>query len=113
MKKYNTFFLFILESCALLEEFKLSGHYPRRFSDAIGLLLHKHLLTKDDSKGTLCLDFRQHAQLKYIEINMKGCKYYTFHHHPGKKWKNIDEEILEENSNQTIQNYRPYHINLA
>lgn len=96
MKNTNHLFQFILASCPLLEEFKSEGY--------------NHVF------GILNLDFSRHAQLKYIEINVDGCRYYTFNQqlYFGNKWKNIGE-CMSENDNLSVKDQKrlPYHINLA
>lgn len=93
MEQCNRLFQFTLKSCPLLNEIRLKGYIADR--------------------GALNLDFGQHNQLKYIQLDFKGCRYYTFHHHFGKQWKNINEEILEENiSEEEYENF-PYYTNLV
>lgn len=65
------------------------------------------------ARGALDLDFREHVCMKYIEINMMHCRYYTFHHNPGKLWKNTSTEIFQDNVTEEDQNQLPYFINLA
>lgn len=74
MEKYNRLFDFVSKSCPFIQEFKLLG--------AIG------------APGALTLDFRHHSQLKCIEIDLKGCRYYTFNSNFDIKWKNFGKSIL-------------------
>lgn len=70
MENCNIVFQFILKSYTLLNNLKLDG------------VMSAH--------GVLNLEFREHTQLKNIEIGIEGCRYYSFQHYPGKHWKNID-----------------------
>lgn len=94
MEKCNLLLQFTLKACPQLEEIKLKGFVS--------------------AAGTLKLDFRRHAHLKYVEIDLKGCRYYTFYHPPGKKWKNLGEQIFQSNINKfDKQSSVPYCINFA
>lgn len=94
MKKCNDLFKFVLGSCPLLEEFKLNGW--------IG------------AYSALNLDFRQHDQLKYIGIDLKGCRYYIFDNNFDMKWKNVAIQMLKSDITQfELLHYYPYFINLA
>lgn len=87
-------FKFVLGSCPLLEEFKLNGW--------IG------------AYSALNLDFRQHDQLKYIGIDLKGCRYYIFDNNFDMKWKNVAIQMLKSDITQfELLHYYPYFINLA
>lgn len=68
MEFCNRLFHYILESCPVLEEFKLKGY-----------------LGADG--GALDPDFRENNQLKYFEIDVEGCGYYTFNGDSDLEWK--------------------------
>lgn len=94
MKKSNFLFQFILDSCPLLEEFKLNGTI--------------------NARGAFNLDFREHAEWKYIKINLYGCRYYTFHHLFGKQWKNLGgESVVDEDFSKRYEEKLPFYVNLA
>lgn len=93
MTRCNLLFNFILHSRPLLQDFKLLGRI--------------------DSRGALDLDYRQHAGLVCIEIDLKGCRYYILYKHFAKQWKNVDERILEEDIGIEVQKKLPYFINLT
>lgn len=77
MKKVNHLFSFVLDSCPLLKTFDLSGCI-------------------DDGYYTLNLDFRNHAHLKCVEIDLEQCNAYTFRHVLGVIWKNSFEPFGAE-----------------
>jgi hypothetical protein len=93
-KKCNRLFTFILEKCPLLKEIKLNGNIYNIF-------------------GALNLNFRNHSLLQLIDINLKGCRYYTFSFSLGKQWKNARECIMEEDLSNEKQSGLTYHINLV
>lgn len=83
MVNCSVMFQFILKSCPLLNEFRLNG-YVR-------------------ASGALTLDFRELVQLKYVDIGLGGCRYYTFNGNFDTKWINLDECILEEEISKKIK----------
>lgn len=74
----NLVFKFILQSCPNLKCFKL-------YNFDIG----------DYSEGAINLDFRENHSLRFVELNMPKCEYYTFHHEFGKYWRDVDDQIRQ------------------
>lgn len=84
MEKCNRLFKFVLDSCTLLEKFPLYGEI--------------------EAQGVLDLDFRQHAQLKDIEIDLQGCRCYTFNNDFDIKWINIGKKKQQEEISASLIN---------
>lgn len=59
------------------------------------------------------LDFRRNRLLQHIQLNMPNCQYYTFHHEFGKYWRDINDEITQEDFARSEKKHLLYHVNLA
>jgi hypothetical protein len=96
LSKMNCLFSFVHKACPLLEVF-----------DLIGPILGQ--------QGAFDLDFQHLDHLKFIDICVWPCKYYTFKHTHEKMWKNINHPFTEKDLNDDFENeYKSIrHINLA
>lgn len=66
--------------------------------------------------------FRENQLLHYVRLDLPACRYYSFHHEFGKRWRNIDDNIIEDDDPNTLdddydddeqQEIPPYYLNLA
>lgn len=68
-----------------------------------------------DIHGGIDLDFKQNHLLQFIQLDMPECRYYTFDHELGKLWKNLDQEVKQQEITPPGQENRflYYFVNLA
>jgi hypothetical protein len=66
------------------------------------------------ARGYINLDFRRNHHLQHIELDMRQCRYYTFHREFGKIWSDISNQMKQSKEfSQELDNDSYYFVNLA
>lgn len=78
IKKTNLLFNIILNSCPNLKTIKLED------------------MGDINARGNINLHFRKNQFLQHIELDMSNCRFYTFYHEFGKRWRRVGDQITME-----------------
>lgn len=94
INKFNLLFNFILRSCPNLKRIKLEDAFV-------------------NARGVINLDYRNNQFLQDVELDFPLWRYYTFHHEPGKFWRNINDRFMQDNFTRKDEDRLRLCVNLA